>query len=164
MKNISIILNLGGALAAVALFSGCQSGPTHKQGFDFGRYHTFAVLPIVANGTYTDPGIVTRLGSSVQDTVVDKLSAKGFKQINESEADFLVSMKFDFWPGSTDTGVSDQHVTYEDRLFDLQIIDKQSKAVVWSNYIRRKTDKTLPDAVVRQRVADLLKPFPPGAK
>jgi hypothetical protein len=52
----------------------------------------------------------------------------------------------------------------KERIFDLQIIDRQSQAVVWSDFSRNKTATTLPENVVRQLVARMLAPFPPGTK
>jgi len=146
------------AIAALGLWlfgAGCASHPTVKQGFDFSRYHTFAVMPITAKGTYQDPTIVARLSQPVQETVTDSLVAKGFKPVPESEADFLVKLGFDYFE---DQG------RYEERMFDLKIMDRQSREVVWSDWSHRKTDTTLPEAVVRQFVAEMLKPFPPGSQ
>lgn len=137
------------------LHSGCASGPTVKQGFDFSRFHTFAILPVKAKGTYQDPTIVARLSGPVQESITTTLVVKGFKPVAESEADFLVKLGFDYFE---DQG------RYEERMFDLQIIDRQSQAVVWSDLSRNKTDTTLPEYVVRQLVARMLAPFPPGSK
>jgi hypothetical protein len=155
VKNLTHFIPLIAVAGMVLFGSGCQSGPTHKQGFDFSRYHTFAILPVTARGTYQDPALVTRLKGPVTETVVETLTGKGFKQVAESEADFHVNLLFDYReePGQT-----------EQRMFDLQIIDAKTKEVVWSDYWHRTTDATLPPEVVHQGVADMLKPFPPGAK
>jgi hypothetical protein len=153
MKTLNQFIPLIAAVGLLLFGSGCASNPTVKPGFDFSRYHTFAILPVTARGTYEDPSIVSRLSRPVQETVVNTLSAKGFKQVQDSEADFLVKLLFDYQP---DQG------RYENRMFDLQVIDRQSKEIVWSDFWHRKTDTTLPEAVVRKGVAGMLKPFPPG--
>jgi hypothetical protein len=155
MKTTKQIIPVIAAVGLLLLGFGCASKPTVKQGFDFSRYHTFAVLPLKAKGTYQDPTIVARLSGPVQETVTDTLVGKGFKPVSEGEADFLVKLGFDYFE---DQG------RHEERMFDLQIIDRQSQEVVWSDFSQRRTDTTLPEAVVRQLVAEMLKPFPPGSK
>ena len=143
------------AVGIMILASGCASKPTYKQGFDFSRYHNFALLPLPEKGSYQDPAIVTRLGRPAQESVVASLTAKGFKQTKEGEADFLVKMLFDWQPEKGRT---------EQRFFDIQIIDSKNKEVVWSRHHHRTTDTTFPTEVVGAVVTEMLKPFPPGSK
>lgn len=155
MKTAKHAIPVIAALGLLILNFGCASKPSVKQGFDFSRYHTFAILPIKAKGTYQDPTIVARLSGPVQETVTDTLVAKGFRPVPAEQADFLVKLGFDYFE---DQG------RYEERMFDLRVMDRQSREVVWSDFLRRKTDTTLPEAAVRQLVAEMLKPFPPGSQ
>lgn len=154
MKKLLKLIPVIAAAGMLVFGAGCQSAPTHKQGFDFSRYHTFAVLPVAAKGTYQDPGLVTRMERPVTETVVETLTGKAFKQVAESEADFHVNLLFNYWEEQGRT---------EQRMFNLQIIDAKTKEVVWSDYWHRTTDATLPPEVVRKGVANMLKPFPPGS-
>jgi hypothetical protein len=155
MKTNKQIIPILTALGLFLVGSGCASKPVVKQGFDFSRYHTFALLPLKAKGTYQDPTIVARLSGPVQETVTATLVAKGFQPVPEGGADFLVKLGFDYFE---DQG------RYEERMFDLQIIDRHSQEVVWSDFAQRRTDSTLPESVIRQLVTEMLKPFPPGSK
>jgi hypothetical protein len=154
MKRLTPFLPVIAVAGMLALSFGCASTMNSKQGFDFSQYHTFAILPLPEKGTYQDPAIVTRLGGPVRESIVDTLSTKGFKEAKESEADFLVKILFDYQP---DQG------RRELRMFDIQIIDRKTGEVVWSQYSQRLTDNTMPPEAARKRVADMLKPFPPGS-
>ena len=140
-------------VAAVLLFiTGCKTGPTYKPGFDFSRYHTFAILPMATAGTYQDPSIVTRLGGPARESALATLRAKGFKDVPEAEADFHVKMLFDWLP---------EKGTTEQRMFRIEMLDGKSREVVWATGLHRTTDTAWPPEVVRERVAEMLKPFPP---
>lgn len=155
MNALKHLLSMIAVAGILAVASGCASKPTYKQGVDFSRYHTFALLPLPEKGSYQDPGIVTRLGRLAQEGTVETLSAKGFKQIKDGEADFLVKMLFDW---QSDQG------RIEQRMFEIQMLDGKSREVIWSKYYQRTTDATFPVEAVRQVVAEMLKPFPPGSK
>lgn len=142
-------------LGALLLAVGCKSGPSYKSGFDFSGYHTFAIQPITAQGTYEDPALITRLQRPVTETVMTTLTGKGFKQVAAGEADFLVKPLFNFWQ---------EQGRVEERRFNLEIIDVKTGQVVWSDHHYRTTGQSLPTDVVCRKVAEMLKPFPPGAK
>ena len=93
-------LSLTAMTALLALASGCQTGPVHKQGFDFSHYHTFAIRPLPTTGTTLDPTIVARLGPTARQAVQETLAGKGFKEAPQSEADFQVELLFDRNPHS----------------------------------------------------------------
>jgi hypothetical protein len=139
--------------ATLLVSSGCQSGPVSKPGFDFSRYHTFALLPLPEAGTYQDPTIAARLREPGTQAIVETLAAKGFQQVPENEADFLVNLSFDYQPEA------DRNET---RLLDIQVIDARSREVVWSTWWHRTTDMTLPPGEFRKVIQRKLAPFPPG--
>lgn len=147
-------LPMAALFSALLFIVGCKSGPSYKSGFDFSQYHTFAIQPITAQGTYEDPALITRLQRPVTETVATTLTGKGFKQVAASEADFLVKPLFNFWQ---------EQGRVEERRFNLEIIDVKTGQVVWSNFYYRTTDQSLPSDVVCQKVAEMLQPFPPGA-
>ena len=134
--------------------SGCQSGPDYRQGFDFTRYHTFAILALPTKGTYQEPAIAIHLGRPGTEAIVEQLTSKGFKETGESEADFLVNMKFDYIPEQNRT---------ETRMLDIQIIDGKSREIVWSTWLRRTTDMTMSPEAFKEQIARLIQPFPPGS-
>ena len=155
MKKLLQIIPVFATAALLVFAAGCQTaGPAHKQGFDFNRYHTFAILPVVTTGTYQDPTLVTRLQRPVTDTVVETLTGKGFKRVAGSEADFQVNLRFNYWG---------QDSQAETRMFDLQIIDAKTKEIVWSDYWSRTTVDTLSQEAICKHIAGMMKPFPPGS-
>src|SRR5215510_1737027 len=95
VTQLSLALGMAGLLA---LASGCQTGPVHKQGFDFSHYHTFAIRPLPTTGTPRDPTIVARLGPTARQAVQETFVGKGFKEVPQSEADFQVALLFDYAP------------------------------------------------------------------
>jgi hypothetical protein len=155
MNTLKQIVPMIAAAGVLLLTFGCTSTPTYKQGFDFSQYRTFALLPLPEGGSYQDPAIVNRLGPPAQESIVETLAAKGFKQTKESEADFLVKLQFDY---------QEEQGRHEQRMFEIHMLDAKSKEVVWSKYYQRTTDSTHPVEVVRQIVAKMLKFFPPGSK
>jgi hypothetical protein len=144
-------LTITAVAAALLLAAGCASGPVVKKGTDFSRYKTFAIAPITAKGTYQDPALVTRFSKPVQESVTGALKGKGYQEARPESADLLVNLKFDHWA---------EEGRMETRLFNLQIVDRASQDVVWSDYHHRTTDTALPEDAIRKAIADMLKPFP----
>jgi hypothetical protein len=156
VTQLSLTVAMAGLLA---LASGCRSGPVHKQGFDFSQYHTFAIRPLPTTGTPRDPTIVARLGPIARQTVQETLAAKGFKEVPQNEADFQVSLLFDYTPVP-----EDEFGRHERRMFDIQIRDRKSDEVVWEHWRHRTTDRTMSPEAAQKVVAEMLEPFPPTAK
>jgi len=162
MKNMKILVQLTLTVAMaglLALGSGCKTRPFHKQGFDFSHYHTFAIRPLPATGTPRDPTIVARLGPPVRQAVEETLAGKGFKKVPQSEADFQVSLLFDYLPVA-----EDELGRHERRTLEIDIIDSHSNETVWSDWRQRTTDITMSPEAAGKVAAAMLKPFPPGAK
>jgi hypothetical protein len=142
----------------LALVSGCQTGPIYKQGFDFNQYHTFAIRPLPTSGIPQDPTLVARLGPATRQAVQDTLAGKGFKEVPQSEADFQVSLLFDYTPVPEDElGRHDRHT------IEIQILDSKSNKVVWSHWMHRTSARTMSPETAQKVAAELLEPFPPGA-
>jgi hypothetical protein len=157
--KILLPLALNVAMAGLlTLASGC-TGPVHKPGFDFSHYRTFAIRPLPTAGTSRDPSIAVRLGPTARQAIEETLAGKGFKQVPQSEADFQVSLRFDYLPIHEDELGRDER-----RRLEIEIIDSKSNEVVWSDWRHRTTDRTMPPEAFRNVVAKMLKPFPPGAK
>jgi hypothetical protein len=158
--KITAQLTLTVAMAGLlVLASGCQTGPTHKQGFDFSHYHTFAIRPLPTTGTPRDPTLAARLGPTARQAAQETLSAKGFKEVPESEADFQVNLLFDYAPVPEDEkGRQERH------MLEIDIIDSKSTEVVWSDWRHRTTDRAISPEGAQKLVAEMLKPFPPGVK
>jgi hypothetical protein len=153
-------LTLNVAMAGLLAFaSGCKTGPVQKQGFDFRQYHTFAIRPLPTTGTPRDPTLAARLGPTARQAVQDTLSAKGFKEVPQSQADFHVNLLFDYAPVPEDEkGRQERH------MLEIDIVDSKSNEVVWSDWRHRTTDRTISAEGAQKLVAEMLKPFPPGAK
>jgi hypothetical protein len=155
MKRLIAMLPVFAAAGVLLLESGCASTDSVDKGSDFSQYHSFAVLPLPDRGTYQDPAIVTRLGSTVKQSVADTLSAKGYEEVKESEADLLVNLLFDYRP---------EEGRRELRTLQIQLLDAKSRGVVWSRYTQRVTDSTMPPKAASQAVVDLLKTVPSASK
>jgi hypothetical protein len=143
----------------LALASGCQTGPVHKQGFDFSQYHTFAIRPLPTTGTPRDPTITARLGPTARQSIQQTLVGKGFKEVPTSQADFQVELLFDYAPVP-----EDEFGRHERHMFEIHILDSKSNKVVWSHWKHRTTDRTMSTEAARKIVAEMLMPFPPGEK
>lgn len=157
MKTVTQLTLTVAMAGLLALSSGCQTGPTHKKDFDFGHYHTFAIRPLPTTGTSRDPAMATRLGPTVRQTVQDTLVAKGFKEVPQSEADFQVSILFDYAPVPEDEKGRNEH-----HMLEIEIVDSKSNEVVWSDWRHKTTDRSISPEAARKAVAEMLKPFPPG--
>ena len=155
VTQLTLTVAMAGLLV---LASGCQTGPVHKQGFDFSHYHTFAIGPLPTTGTTLDPTIVTRLGPTARQAVQETLAGKGFKEVPQSEADFQVSLLFDYAPVP-----EDEFGRHERHMFEIHILDGKSNKVVWAHWRHRSTDRTISAEAARKVVAEMLMPFPPGA-
>ena len=154
VKQLTLTITMAGLLA---LASGCQTGPAHKQGFDFSHYHTFAIRPLPATGTPRDPTLVTRVGPSARQAAQETLAGKGFKEVPPGEADFQVSLLFDYAPVP-----EDEFGRHERHMFEIHILDSKSNEAVWANWKHRTTDRTISPEAARKIVAEMLEPFPPG--
>src|SRR5512137_607673 len=160
MKLLKPAVAMVAAVALSGLISGCQSGPSYPPGFDFSRYHTFALLPLPTTGTFKDPTIAVRLGPFARAAVVETLTAKGFQEAPDAQADFLVQMLFDYYPAS----IPGENRIIEKRRLEIRIIDRQSQKPVWSAEEDRTTAATLPPDESRKLIAGLLSSFPPPSR
>jgi hypothetical protein len=142
----------------LALAFGCETGPVHKQGFDFSHYHTFVIRPLPTNATPRDPTMVARLGPTARQAVQETLSGKGFKEVPQSEADFQISLLFDYAPVP-----EDEFGRHEVHMFEIQILDSKSNQVVWSHWRYRTRDRSVSPEAARKIIAEMLMSFPPGA-
>ena len=157
-RLIQLALNVA-ATGLLVLGSGCQTGPSQKRGLDFSQYHTFAIRPLPATaGTPRDPTIVTRLGPTARQAAQETLLSKGYKEVPQGEADFQVSLLFDYLPEH-----EDESGRLERRVLEIEIIDSKSNEVVWSDWRHRTTDTTMSPDAARKVVADMLKRFPARA-
>lgn len=159
MKTVTQSTLIVTMASLLALVSGCQTGPAHKEGFDFSQFHTFAILPQPTTGTPKDPTLVTRLGPTARQAVQETLTGKGFKEVPQGEADFQVSLLFDHSPVP-----EDEFGRHEQRMFEIHIIDSKSNHAVWGNWKHRTTDRTISPDATRKVIAEMLEHFPPGGK
>ena len=127
MNIVSQQIRIVAVAGLLALAVGCETNPVHKHGFDFSRYHTFAIRPLPTAGTAQDPTIATRLGPTVRQAVQDTLASKGFKEVPQSEADFQVSVDFSYAPVHEDPSGREER-----RMLKIDILDSKSNEVVWS--------------------------------
>jgi hypothetical protein len=156
MKSLRQII-LGIALSAVLLFGfGCVAYK-YKPGFNFSRFHTYALLPLPTQGPSLDPGAPNRLAGAAREGVTESLSHKGFSEATPETADFLVKFEVYYRLQHGEYGRS------EFRQLTIQILDRQSQEVVWSNSMSSTARYSLTPDALSKYIVGLLEPFPPGA-
>jgi len=96
MKNLRLLSLL--ALGSLALFhAGCATKPPavntefDPQG-DFTAAKTFAILPLPKDIPGADPGLAIRVNDTVEMTIRNAMTAKGYTEVDQSEADIAILM------------------------------------------------------------------------
>lgn len=174
------------APAIVALIAACATSPSididYDRGFSFIGLETYAWLPEAgraqAEGGPRNPLIEQRIVRAVD----SELAARGYRQVEADEADFLVSFlggtqermdvyrTYDYyrpygyrwggWVAVPETNV--RHYTEGTLLID--VIDRESQHLVWRGTATGTVRDLDPDemtARINEAVADILAEFPP---
>jgi hypothetical protein len=171
-------------LLALLLLCACQSTPTvsseAKPGQDFAAYHRFALLPLPEVKNSSDPGLMLRVGEPARKTVIETLTAKGFTEVERTQADFTVNVRGQAIPRVevTDWGYShggyargymyptarDVDVyNYEERTLAVEIYDERSKEQVWVGWIKTDGYSRVEANKVCEGLRSILAEFPPVA-
>ncbi len=142
------------------LACGCQTTPgyTSKPGADFSHYQTFAFADFGRRGPVSDPTAPLRQRRAVQSSLTETLDHKGFTEARPETADFIVKVYGQFIPDLPNVN------SLEERTMTIDIIDAKTKEVVWSASRTRISTITLTPEAAGQLAAQMLEPFPPGAK
>ncbi|MGH8495436.1 MAG: DUF4136 domain-containing protein [Gammaproteobacteria bacterium] len=180
-------------VAVLALLGGCaphiEIQTDYNRAADFSALHTFAWQDSAVSATREyDPDIVRRVDSIIRSNVDENLAAKGYRQVSESEPDFLVSYHVVLTEEedprlyeeranvfeTTDIGSGDTFKIYrEDLRINEGIIRKgtlivfflepDSKRLIWQG-IAAGTAVSPRDALRKsgQAVDQMLEQFPPG--
>jgi hypothetical protein len=127
---------------------------------DFARYKTFAVAPPVIDGSPSDAAAARGLIPQASQSVIETLTSKGFAVAGTPEsADLLVKVEAHFAPESQPKR-EDQ--THERRTVTIDILDNKTQQVIWSRWRRHVTNQPIGSVPIREIMAQMLKPFPPG--
>ena len=159
MLGLKRLLILGPFVAA--LTSGCKtnSNVEYNHDVDFTRYRTFTVAPPIIEGSPSDAAIARGMITPARDAVTETLNSKGFAAGTPESADLLVKVQAHFM-GEAQPKQEDQ--THERRTLTIDILDNKTQQVIWSRWRRRVTNQPIGSVPIREIIANMLKPFPPG--
>lgn len=164
---------------AVLMLAGCASTgvrPEFPPGTDFGRYHTFAVLPVGQERPAGAPRIPANIVAAATNAVVQTLTGKGLREAGEADADLLVDLSGDavslpehymHRPAFTDQGVVS--VYYVNSTLPqlrsrctvvVELIDRPARQVVWRATQTEELTAQPGAATVARMIRDVLSAYP----
>jgi hypothetical protein len=176
--TISLILCTAGLLLA----AGCAAPvkTDYKQGTDFSKYRTFALMPLPQQGPTDDPGLMLRVAQPARDAVVGELTAKGMTQAPTNQADLSVNLKGQSlprvevrnygytYPVSTRYGmvtvVENPYTsvsTYNERTLIIEMLDNKTKELVWVGWTKKDTSSPVTPQDLQDAIRKILAKFPP---
>ncbi|MBI1176880.1 DUF4136 domain-containing protein [bacterium] len=189
MKNLKNDSRLHLAIRTLALgaltlwFAGCATtSPTVntkiEPGTDFGRYKSFAILPVSRGGAGVNSDVASRVARPAEEEAAATLTAAGFRQVDQAGADFSVLLRGESIPkiavtdwgfppttvgGSAGlSGARDVDVDeYDERTLWADVYDNQTKKPVWTGWVKRKASGEITVEGVRAAVRTVLSAFPP---
>lgn len=152
----------------------------YKTGTDFGRYRTFALMPLPQQASAEDPGLVLRLAQPARNAVVSELIAKGFSEAAPDKADLSVNLRgqslprveiknYGFtYPAMTrygtftvvqnpETSVS----SYMERTLIIEMLDNRAKELVWVGWTKKESSKRVTAEALQNAIHEVLAEFPP---
>lgn len=175
--QMKVVLRAGAAVSALILLASCASmrvGSNRHPQADTSAWQDYAWMtdsPVVS----TDMQLSALTVRNIREAVEAELAAKGYRQVDAGEADFLVS----YTVGSRDRTVTsaqtipyrDQGVrewswldvdvqTYQEGTLSIDIFDGASRQPVWHGWARKTitdSDEADPGPVIRRAVARILK-------
>lgn len=177
MKNMKVVLRAGVAAAALLMVVSCASmrvGSNRHPQADFSSYQDFAWMaedPQAGAGAQ----ISALTMRNIREAVEAELAARGYRQVEAGNADFLVS----FTVGRRDRTVTSTQTipyrdqgprdwswldvdvqTYQEGTLSIDIFDGASRQPVWHGWARKTitdADEADPGPVIRRAVARILK-------
>lgn len=173
-----------GLAAASALLFGCQTPVKTelKPGTALANYHTFALMPLQQTSSGADTNLVARLSQSAQETTVQALTAKGYRQTDRAQADFVVNLRGESLPkvevtdwgynrttwtrryGYVPVHVGEVEVNqYEERTLTIEIFDSKSHELIWTGSMKRKASGEITAEKLKEAINTVLAKFPSAA-
>jgi hypothetical protein len=177
-------------IASTLLLAACESGPKIRSNSDpaanFASYKTYAFMEKLG----TDRGgVATPLTSYFKESVSREMDARGYKQIEGTNADLLVNFSanaqekvdvrstpapvyggyygyrggvYGGWYGGTDVDT----IRYKVGTANVDLVDARRKQLVWEGIVEGKLSKKAmedPRGAVSLVVAEMFKQFPGNA-
>lgn len=177
-------------LASVLVLAACESGPKIRSNSDpaanFASYKTYAFMEKLG----TDRGgVATPITSYFKESVSREMDARGYKQIEGSDADLLVNFSanaqekvdvrstpapvyggyygyrggvYGGWYGGTDVDT----IRYKVGTANIDLVDARRKQLVWEGIVEGKLSKKAmenPRGAVSLVVTEMFKQFPGNA-
>jgi len=177
-------------MASVLVLAACESGPKIRSNSDpaanFASYKTYAFMEKLG----TDRGgVATPLTSYFKESVSREMDARGYKQIEGSDADLLVNFSanaqekvdvrstpapvyggyygyrggvYGGWYGGTDVDT----IRYKVGTANVDLVDARRKQLVWEGIVEGKLSKKAmenPRGAVSLVVTEMFKQFPGNA-
>jgi hypothetical protein len=169
-------------VAMAALLSGCATTPNvqtqAKPGVDYSKYHTFALMPLPAPQTASDPGMMLRLAEPARQAVVTALVSKGLSEVDRGQADLAINLRGQSLPkvevtdwGYTRTAhtrwgpypvrVGEVNVrTYEEKTMTIEIYDNRTKDLAWLGWATTTSGKEITAEKLQEVIRRILSDFP----
>lgn len=176
---------LGACTVALTLgLTGCSTPKVrseHDNAVNFGRYKTFAVLPLVATGAAVDPSAALRLASPAEQAVREALLAKGLTEVARDQADCAVAVRGESLPRVEVTqwgytrpvytrygrvtvqhGDVDVRTTVERKLI-VEVYDNASHKQAWVGWSEHSSGGAVKPEKLQAAIRKILTGFPPVA-
>lgn len=172
MRGFRIILWVGVILWATA----CSTIPitsTYDPKFDYSRLKNYEWMPKVGEGDNLNETIVAQtVGNLIQDAVDQEMAGKGYVKMAGGKPDFYVTYRASVEEKSEprvetySCGVTicSQGISvdkYRQGTLILDIIDPDTKKVIWRGTTVRTTDPSQREEIIHSAVAGILSQFPP---
>jgi hypothetical protein len=145
------------------LMAGCAAAPKPRtqvrDGADFSRFKTFALLPLPSSGPASDPGLMLRLAEPLRAALVEGFTTLGYAEAAQDAADFTVNVRGEILPRTevSDWGYRGSYAfgpygtllfppysgpavsTYDEQTLIIEVADRITKELVWVGWMKRGT-------------------------
>lgn len=179
---MKVIRSLVSVVVLAGFLSGCTSLPTIQTqanpGTDYSNYHTFALLPIEAPQTTSDPGLILRIAEPARQAVVAALTDKGLTEVDRDQADLAINLRGQSIPKVqvTDWGytapryarwgyypapVRDVDVqTYDEKTLTIEVYDNETKDLAWLGWATTTSERKISVEELQQVIHEILADYP----
>lgn len=147
---------------------------TFEPGTDFSRFKTFAWMPKTADSDSVQETVVAAtVGHLIVDDVEKTLTARGYKKITSGTPDFYLAYRgyvqekvvpkvTPYMCGERVCGQDISSETVKQGTLILDVIQADSKQVVWRGTAVGMTDPSQREKLIAEAVQQLFKKFPPS--
>ena len=132
------------------LLTACTAQRPHSS---IAEYRTFAIAPLAAKGSASDPTSAMRMNKEVREAILETLKAKGYVVKPLADSDFVVNVETSF---SQDPIFESS----ERRSLMIGFYDRDRDELFWSNRRGRSSSRSMEPEQLRESIVTMLEPLP----